>query len=289
MGTLGMGIGAGLNVVSSIGRASSAARLQQAQTDAQHIIGEANTYASNKQQEQQVASANTQRLINNGMSAVNASIQNKQRSMGNQLRLTQLGNRSNDMQVNMARTADKMVRGTVEQRISAAEQMGALVATTAGQGGGSAQAMKSALNIQQARARAYQDEDNAHQTYDMKVQAAGLQSDMYLALDLNQTIAAIDYAQDVFTPSIPPIVPGDFAPSVGQSVAQAATGSLLNMGMALLPTLGGGGNAPSSFSFKGPTANAYDTLGGGMGGISPTYGVAAGGTPGTGGFAFSFK
>lgn len=279
---------AGLSMLSGMGQASRQAKLQKAQADADRIIGEANTYAQNLQRQQQVAAANTQRLINNGMSAVNASIQNKQRSMGNQLRLTQLGNKSNDLQVNMARTADRMVRGNIEQRISAAEQMGALVAANAGRGGGSAAAMASALNIQQSRARAYADQDQAEQTYDMKAQAAGLVSDMYLSLDLNQSIANIDYAQDVFTPSIPPIVPGDFAPSVGQSVAQSATGALLNMGMALLPTLSGGGGS-SSFSFTGPSADAYSAISGGTGGISPTYGVAAGGTPGTGGFAFSFK
>lgn len=279
---------AGLSMLSGMGQASQQARLRQAQADAEHIIGDANTYAQNLQRQTQVASANTQRLINNGMSAVNASVQNKQRSMGNQLRLTQLGNKSNDLQVNMARTADRMVRGSVEQRISAAEQMGALVASNAGRGGGSAAAMASALNIQQSRARAYAEQDEKEQTYDMKVQAAGLVSDMYLSLDLNQSMAQIDYAQDVFTPSIPPIVPGDFGPSVGQAVAQSATGSLLSLGMALLPTLGGSSGGGIG-KFTGPTADAYSAMGGGMGGISGTYGVSAGGTPGTGGFAFSFK
>jgi len=281
---MGSFIQAGMSIMGELGKA----RIAGAQADAQQMIGDANTYAQNLQGQSAVAAANTNRLIANAANATNAAIQNKSRSMGNQLRLTAAGNRSNDFQVNMARTVDKMTQGTVESRIAAAEQMGALVASRAGTGGSSAAAL-SALNIAQSRAKAYMDENNDLKTYDMKMQAAGLATNMYLSLDLNQSMAQIDLARDTFTPMPAPVVPRP--PNFGQVALGAFTGGAFGLGeqpgiaMAENNARGSGGfnfQMPAGWGgTRGTVGNtpgyASQSLLGGVNSFSSSWGAGSGG------------
>lgn len=285
MGSLIQG---GMNSVAAYNQAES----QKAVTAGQHVIGDANTYAANTVGQAnvdaanqlglaKVASTNATRLAQNAIVAANASAANNQRSIGNMQRVTAVGAKADTLTTNMVRSAQAMVAGSIDSRIRASEQLGALTAqaSAAGIGGGSVGAVRSALNIQDSRQRAATDDKNKDSTYDGLVQRAGLQNQALQSLDLNQTLANINYAQDVytnqiFTPGIAPIVPGDFAPDSGTAAENAFFGGTdwnksISQGIDLFNTKAP--TAPSVNTSSGFEAESYG-YGGTSSGTSDTSG-----------------
>lgn len=192
---------------------SNNAEQQLAVTAATHTINDANTDAANTINQQKVASTNAGRLAQNAINAANASAQNQARSVANQQRVAQVGSKADTLTTNLVRTAQSMIKGSITQRVQAAGQLGALTAqaSAAGIGGGSVAAVRSAMQIQGATAAQSIKDKETTQSYDGLVQRFGLQSAAYTTMDLNQSIAAINYAQDVYVPQVPPIVAADFA------------------------------------------------------------------------------
>lgn len=298
------------------------AEQQLAVTAATHTINDANTDAANTLNAQKVASTNAMRLASNAIAAANAASQNQARSVGNQQRVQQVGAKADTLTQNLVRTAQGMVKGSVDDRIRSAEQLGAVTAqaSAAGIGGGSVAAVRSALNIQASRSAQAITDKAKDQSYDGLVQRFGLQSAAYTTMDLNQSIAQINYAQDVFVPQVAPIVAADFAQdptSQGQlayfgGTDWAATGKqasdLFNSGsgnQGSYSTNGyntntsGGYQSNAVFSTGGGVgSNNYDystngnfTSGSNEGGPSATYGYggfsAVGSTSGSNNYGFT--
>lgn len=310
---------------------------QQAWTDAQHIVNDANTFAQNTVGQANVDAqnlvnqtyadaTNAERTATNAVAAAQASLADTNRSIQNWTRETQLGNQSDSLNLNLARTAQAMVRGTIDQRLQASEQTGALRAQLAatGTGGGSSAALLSSLNIQQSRARQLLKDNQTSQTFDGLKQQLGVQANRLLTYDYGQTIANINTAQEVYSPQvwsnvISPIVAGDYAGSawsqaarafVGKSSAQDASAALSTMQswFANSSTQSGGsftnpkssvyGGSWSPFS-TGATndfgSSTYDYAGAnasytGSSGYTPsaTYGFEGSGNPFASGSAYSF-
>lgn len=259
--------------------AGDEAKQQAMWTQAQNTIDTANTGAENTVNAQTVASNNAIRLAQNAVSAANASASNMQRSIGNQVKLTKLGQQSNTMEENIARTADATVRGSISARLTAATQLGALSAqaAAAGTGGGSVEALKSALNIQQTNADEQRTTQATQQSYDAIMQRNGMQSQRYLALDLGQSVANINYAQDVYTPQTVPLIAGNFAADWEQQGMEAYFGATdyTKVGSQAQTILNSGYKSPGAYSTGNLTttnAGSYDYYGsqGGNGMGSPT-------------------
>jgi hypothetical protein len=247
---------------------------------AQKIIDEGNTYATNTTNETNAWAANTVRAANNAVRIAQANLGNFMRSQSNQNRMQQDQARINALQTNLLRTADATLRGSLESRIRASEQLGALAssAAAANMGGGSIEALKSTLNIQDSYQRQVTEDNKKYVTFDATKQKAGMEYDAVLHQDLGQTFAAIDYSQNTYTPVINPIRMGDFMPDPetaamwSLSSSQAWSGAAQAAGT-LYSKYSSGSDTQTSFYDRGYNAGKDYSLGFGMGGnySSTTY------------------
>lgn len=213
----GSALMSGVNAYNQAEATKSQAEAQDAlnngTVNAQNIVGAANASASN-----------ATRQANNALRAATSSASNLIRSSNNNIKLTNIGLQSDTLNSNIARVADQTTKGTIDARIRASEQMGALMASAgaAGVGGGSVEALKSALNIQTSRQAEATKTSADSQQYDLAKQSQALESSRLTSLDLGQSIAAIDYNNDVYIPKTAPINMADYAPSPSTAFLTAA-------------------------------------------------------------------
>jgi len=139
--------------------------------------------------------ANAVRGASNKFAAARASLSNLTRSLDNRGKLQAGGDALDALATNFVRAQDQAVTGSLNQRISAAEQMGALRAAAAasGAGGTSAAMLQQTLQLAQARAETSRSQNREYQSYDMLAQRAGLVGNMVMSLDQGQNFAPIDY------------------------------------------------------------------------------------------------
>lgn len=211
------------------------ARTQKAISDAQGITDDANTYSQNLINNTNADAANMVRGANNTLAAAQSAFGNLQRSIGNQNKLNAAGRQLDENEQNLARMQDAMTRGSLEDGLRAAEQMGALHAQAAmqGVGGASATMLHQTLALHAARQKTTADNNSGLQTYDMIQQRMGLKRNMVQSLDQGQTFAPIDYSVNVAPLVQSPLRTEQFA---GSATSQAWVSAL---------TGGGGGGAES--------------------------------------------
>ncbi|BAP34927.1 internal virion protein [Ralstonia phage RSJ5] len=203
------------------------AKLNEIINSAQRIIDDGNTQATNTVNEANAYAGNVVRAANNAVRAAQSSLSNYQRSAKNQA-IQEAGAKKVDaMRTNMLRTADATLRGNMEDRIRSSEQLGALMsqAAAAGMGGGSVDALKSVMDVQDGYVRQVKKDNQQYRTYDQVKALAGVAYDTNMAVDLGQSFANIDYAENTYSPVIQPIRMGDFAPSANEAAMWSMSSS----------------------------------------------------------------
>jgi hypothetical protein len=162
--------------------------IDQANTDAQNLINQTNADA-----------ANLLRSSNNNFVAAQASMSNLLRSISNQNKQIAIGKQIDAVTTNIARLQDQAVRGNLAQQLQSASQLGAVRAQAAANGVGGTTAKMIQMTMQ-AGALSNQNAtktQQGYQTYDMLLQRAGLQGNMFSAMNEGQTFAPIDYTTNV--------------------------------------------------------------------------------------------
>jgi len=161
----------------------------------QERIDTANAYAQNLLGQTNADAANMVRGANNKLAVEQSRLSNKLRSMGNQAKLEAGGDAIGALNTNLVRLQDRAVNGSLNQRIQAAEQLGAMQAQAAamGAGGTTAAMLHQTMQLAQSRAETAQHQQAQYQTYDMLAQRAGIKRNMVMALDQGQDFAPIDY------------------------------------------------------------------------------------------------
>jgi hypothetical protein len=169
--------------------------LQNAQNDAQYQVQSAQTDAANLLSQDQADNANKLRESGNEFAAAQASLANTQRSISNQQRASAVGSQWNTTVTNQGRVIASMVRGSVEQQISAAQALGALNADSAarGVGGTSADIMRMTMKGRNARLLTGQSTRMQQTTFDQLMQQSGLRSALVTSQDYGQTVANLNY------------------------------------------------------------------------------------------------
>ncbi|BAP15840.1 internal virion protein [Ralstonia phage RSJ2] len=203
------------------------AKLNEIINSAQKIIDDGNTQATNTVNEANAYAGNVVRAANNAVRAAQSSLANYQRSAKNQGILEAGAKKVDAMRTNMLRTADATLRGNMEDRIRSSEQLGALMsqAAAAGMGGGSVDALKSVMDVQDGYVRQVKTDNQKYRTYDQVKAMAGVAYDTQMAVDLGQSFANVDYAENTYTPVIQPIRMGDFAPSANEAAMWSMSSS----------------------------------------------------------------
>lgn len=165
------------------------------------IVGNVMSFATaGAQYKQDKAAVDAQRLLQregNQLEAAKSSLQYTLQSISNKRRLEAGGDQYAAIATGLSRWMDSYTKGSVQQQVAAAEQMGALVtgASAAGQGGGSIERIKRAMSLQQATAT----EDRRvqmEQTVGDQTEAAGNQmKNAIMGLSNDNFFARLDYTQ----------------------------------------------------------------------------------------------
>ncbi|MBP0714516.1 hypothetical protein ABXK61_14490 [Burkholderia sola] len=261
------------------------ARLQNAQNDAQYTLDSAKTEAANMLSKDSADNNNMIREAGNAFLAAQAALSNTQRSIGNQNRAIAIGSQTNAQVVNMARATEAMTRGSLEQQIAAAAQLGAMRADSAarGVGGTSADIMRATMQTTTSRLTAMQATKGAQMSFDQVMAAAGLRSNLITSQDYGQTVASMNYQKDIPQTFIAPEKMPDITAAQG-----AAMGAVGGMGFQQFRNSGGGSVGGYSGGV-GNTANyASQAILNGVNSFSGSWGAGStGGTSGNNAYGFT--
>ncbi|WP_244110375.1 hypothetical protein [Burkholderia cenocepacia] len=261
------------------------ARLQNAQNDAQYTVDTAKTTASNLLSKSSAENNNMIRDANNEFLAAQAALSNTQRAIGNQNRAIAIGAQTNAQAVNMARATEAMTRGSLEQQIAAAAQLGAMRADSAarGVGGTSADIMRATMQTTTSRLTSMQAMKGAQMSFDQVMAAAGLRSNLITSQDYGQTVAGMNYQKDIPQTFIAPEKMPDITAAQG-----AAMGAVGGMGFQQFRNSGGGSVGGYSGGV-GNTANyASHAILNGVNSFSGSWGAGnTGGTSGNNAYGFT--
>jgi len=233
-------IGTGFSLLGSLFGSSA----QKNAIRAQRIVDEANARAQNIVGQANADGSNRVRKGSNAFATAQASLSNFTRTIGNQSKMREGGEAINALNTNLVRLQDQATKGSLNQRITAAEQLGAVRAATvaSGAGGTSSAMLHQTLQLAQARQATTNEQNMQYQTYDMLAQRAGLVSNMVMSVDQGQEFAAVDYGIDT-APLVQPPFRADT--SKGQLFGDIA--GLLGKGL---------GNLYTSFASSGRSSPA---------------------------------
>jgi len=225
-------IGTGINLAGSLFGASAQKKAEKAQ----RIVDEANARVQNMVGQANADASNRVRKGSNAFAVAQASLSNLTQSLGNQGKLREGGEAINALNTNLVRLQDQAVTGSLNQRITAAEQLGAVRAATvaSGAGGTSAAMLHQTMQLAQARQATTHDQNMKYQTYDMLAQRAGLVSNMVMSVDQGQTFAPVDYGIDTA-----PLVQPPFRASTGNAQLFGEIAGLVGKGLGNLFGSGG--------------------------------------------------
>ena len=261
------------------------ARLQNAQNDAQYTLDSAKTEAANMLSKDSADNNNMIREAGNAFLAAQAALSNTQRSIGNQNRAIAIGSQTNAQVVNMARATEAMTRGSLEQQIAAAAQLGAMRADSAarGVGGTSADIMRATMQTTTSRLTAMQATKGAQMSFDQVMAAVGLRSNLITSQDYGQTVASMNYQKDIPQTFMAPEKMPDITAAQG-----AAMGAVGGMGFQQFRNSGGGSVGGYSGGV-GNTANyASQAILNGVNSFSGSWGAGStGGTSGNNAYGFT--
>ena len=208
--------------------ASNQARINNAMADAKKTVGTAEIDATNLLNETNAAAANALKGENNTLMAAKAALSNFQRSARNEAVLKTAGSKVNSATTNMLRVQDANARGSLERKIAAAEQQGAITAAiaAAGTGGASARMLHNTLALTTARREVQIQDREAQQSYDMLAQRAGIMPGAITALDEGQTFVPVDHTTQQPQKVISPMWEADYKTSNFYAAMQAIGGQM---------------------------------------------------------------
>jgi len=231
-----------LNMIAGAAAGQFQANIQNAQNYAQYTIDSAKTDAANLLSQDQADNANTLRNANNAFLAAQASLSNTQRSISNMQKTQAAGDRWNTTVTNQNRALDAMVRGNLEQQISAAATLGAVRADAAarGVGGSSADIVRAAVAGRNARLIVGQKTQMAQTTFDDVMVQSGLRSNLIEAPDYGNTVAQLNYQAAIPTTYFKPMRQADLSDAQAQLLGAAGGGGFQQFRQGGLGSGGGG-------------------------------------------------
>jgi len=149
-------------------------RLAKAQYKAQKTIDDANYEASE-----------TIRKAGNELGRAQGGLKNWMTSVSNQRMIEAAGSQYNALGENIARHLDQAATGSLQRRIQASEQLGALTAqaAAAGVGGSTSSLINGTLRLRNAILNHEIEKQQGQATYDMLAQRAGILSNAYDSWD----------------------------------------------------------------------------------------------------------
>jgi hypothetical protein len=228
--------------------------IQNAQNDAQYTVQTAQTNAQNLLSQDQADNTNKLRESGNEFAAAQASLANTQRSIGSQQKADAIGAQWNSTVTNQGRVLDAMVKGNVEQQISAAQALGAINGENAARGVGGTSADIMRMTMKQRNSRMIGNETTAAKqtTFDQLMQQNGIRSALINSQDYGQTVANLNYQA-----------------AIPQTYIQPAKMPDLTLGqMALMGVAGGGGFQQFRQSNNGTGGSVGFSADGGVGDTS---------------------
>ncbi|KVM61727.1 hypothetical protein WJ58_03985 [Burkholderia ubonensis] len=266
------------NMIAGAGVGMMQALMQNAQNDAQYKVDSAKTEAANMLSKDSADNNNMIRSANNEFLAAQASLSATQRSISNQNRAIAVGAQTNAQAVNMARATEAMTRGSVEQQIAAAGQLGAMRADAAarGTGGTSADIMRATMQGTTARLTTMQANKGAQMSFDQVMAAAGMRSNLITSQDYGTTVASMNYQKDIAQTFIAPEKSPDITPAQG-----ALMGAVGSNAFQMFSNKGGGSVGGSSGGIGNTPGYSSQSLLSGVDSFSSSWG--GGNTSGTSG------
>lgn len=245
--------GAALSILGQASQQDAAYKRQMLEYDVNKIIDEGNRDAQE-----------TMRKVNNETAREGASLSNHMRSVSNQRLIEAAGEQYNALGENLGRTLDQAVTGSLQRRIQAAEEAGAITsaAATAGVGGSMVQMLNGTTRMRNAIMEQEIDKQQGYATYDQVIQRAGVMQNAYDQWDYSLDEGTQNYFQ--------PQTPVRMKPSEPSGLS-----SVLGMASAALPFLSGmGGGAGGAAGGGSSLWSTISSLFSGGGGSQPvTYGA----------------
>jgi len=178
------------NVLQGLG-ARTQAKAQNKLTDFENLIQKANADA-----------ANIVRRANNELAGATGSLNRFKQSIQNQAILRASGDEQKQIQTNLLRAREDLVRGSMEQRLDTAFEVGALAASVsaAGVGGSSRDVLNSTIKLTGARKQAELSRVGQQMTTDALEYLTNTQADAYMQVQGDLFLDALDYGTTTFMP-----------------------------------------------------------------------------------------
>lgn len=240
----------GLNVLS--GAANK--KLEYETYKSQRILDKAEVNASNKIRE-----------ANNELGNAQASLTNWMRSVSNKRLIEAAGEQYNAMGDNLSRMSQQATTGSLQRRVQAAEQMGALTAqaAAAGVGGSTVDLINGSLRLRNAMLNEEIEKQEGNATYDMLMQRAGVMDNGYSQWDYSYNAATSNFMSTQMPIRVEPDDPSNYLPRWNNLLGVAGN-------------LFGKGNTDNPLS--GMTTNLFGGNGGSnAGGLTSMFGGMFGG------------
>ena len=234
--------GMGLSLLGQANAQDLAYRRQKAEYEVNKIIDEGNRDAQE-----------IMRKAGNEVARQGASLSNHMRSVSNQRLIEAAGEQYNALGQNLGRTMDQATTGSLQRRIQAAEEAGAMTAAaaTAGVGGSMVQMLNGTMRLRNAIVEQEIDKQQGYATYDQMIQRAGVMQNAYDQWDYSLDEGTQNYFQPQTPVRMKPAEPGGLSSFLG--MASAALPFLQkmdfsNMGTSITQLFGGGGgSAPVTY------------------------------------------
>lgn len=229
---------AGMSLLSGMGQKS----IQRAEYKAQRILDKAEYNAKE-----------TIRTANNELGAAQSSLSNWMRSVNNQRTIDAAGEAYNATGENLSRMWQQSTTGSLQRRVQANEQLGAIQASAAaaGVGGSTVDLINGTLKLRNAMLNAEIEKQEGQATYDQLMQRAGVMDNGYDAWDHSFDSANMDYMSAQMPLRIDPGSTSSSWKSVFLETTFGAAGNLFNKSgdksgpLSLLSKLGMGGQNSS--------------------------------------------
>jgi len=219
-------------------------KLAKAQYKAQKTIDDANFEASE-----------TIRKASNELGRAQGGLKNWITSVSNQRMIEAAGSEYNALGENIGRHLDQMATGSLQRRVQASEQLGALTAqaAAAGVGGATTDLINGTLRLRNLMVNHEIEKQQGQATYDMLAQRAGILSNAYDSWDYSMVLDSANLMADT--------KPIRMAPSGTTYLLNALSGaSQLNWGE-MFSAIGdrGGGSSPQIVNGISSTGNPGTT------------------------------
>ena len=250
-----MAAGAALSMLGQASAQDLAYRRQKAEYEVNKILDEGNRDAQE-----------IMRKANNEVARQGASLSNHMRSISNQRLIAAAGEQYNALGENLGRTMDQAVTGSLQRRIQAAEEAGAMTAAaaTAGVGGSMVHMLNNTMRLRNAMIEQEVNKQEGYATYDQVVQRAGVMQNAYDQWDYSLDEGTQNYFQPQTPVRMKPVAPSGLDQVLG--MASAALPFLAGMG-------GGAGGAGAAAGGGGLWSSITNLFSGSRGNQPVTYGA----------------